>query len=175
MKNFKLTLLFFALFYCFTFANGQSKTSGFSINPKMGIYNWDGNYWEGFVGGVEFNYFKEGWIFSVDYLNFAEFELFSIEDHFSQSGIMIGRYYGNRLLRMQFQGGIAPIWGTKHENNSDFTGFFTLGLVLKSGFKFIPFRFFSVGLDLQSNFNNKKFAFMPLLSFEIGKLRDKIN
>jgi hypothetical protein len=87
---------------------------------------------------------------------------------------MAGRYYGDRLFRIELQGGIAALWGGGESDPSD-PGNISAGLVLKTGFKFIPLHFFSIGLDLQSNINSRKPLFMPLISIEIGKLRDKKN
>jgi hypothetical protein len=87
---------------------------------------------------------------------------------------MAGKYYGDKLFRAQLQGGIAAIREIGPSEPSD-PNFFTAGLVLKTGLKFIPLHFLSLGLDLQSNLNFKKPLFMPLLSIEIGRLRAKIN
>jgi hypothetical protein len=88
---------------------------------------------------------------------------------------MAGKYYGDRLFRIELQGGIAPIWQIGLHEGSEPEKFTTVGFVLKTGFKFIPLPFFSIGIDLQSNLNPKKALFMPLISLEFGRLRDKIN
>lgn len=127
--------------------------------------------------GIEANYLRNGYIFSLDFYQFHEIKLLSSlsnEAMFRQVGIMAGKYYGDRLFRVQIQGGIAPIWeiGENEPLNPNFS---TVGLVLKSGVKFIPMRFLSIGFDLQSNLNSKKPLIMPLVSLEIGRLRNKIN
>ena len=163
MKLISFTCLVIVLFILFTPAFSQSQFTGFSINLKTGIFFGSDNI-NGAVLGVETNYLTNGWIFSVDFFQFQEIQLTlcgSVEDMFRQAGVMAGKYWGHRLFRIQFQGGVASIWET--------------GLVVKTGFKFIPLRFFSIGLDLQSNLNSEKPLFMPLVSFEFGRLRDKIN
>ena len=173
MKHYSFTSLVIALFILFIPAFSQSQTTGFSVNPKSGIFMWP-NHKNGAVLGVETNYLRNGWMLSVDFYQFHEIELVSSdEDIFRQVGIMAGKYYGDRLFRIQLQGGIAPVWNIGYSDPSD-TKFSTVGLVLKTGFKFIPLRFFSLGLDLQSNLNPKKPLFMPLISIEFGRLRDKI-
>ena len=52
--------------------------------------------------------------------------------------------------------------------------FFTIGVPMKLGFKVIPSRFISIGIDFQANINLEKPTSMALISLEIGKLRDKI-
>lgn len=171
MKRILFTSLVIAFYLLFTPAFSQSNTTGFSINPKTGIFLWP-NHNNGAALGVETNYLRNGWMFSMDFFQFQEIHLLSSDEAmFRQVGFMAGKYYGDRLFRIQLQGGIAPLW----EIGPGDSRFSTVGLVLKTGFKFIPLRFFSIGLDLQSNLNSQKPLFMPLISIEFGKLRDIIN
>jgi hypothetical protein len=152
----------------------QSQFTGFAVNPKTGIFLWP-NHENGGVFGFEAYYLHKGWIFSLDFFQFQEINLLSSdEDMFRQVGIMAGKYYGDGLFRVQLQGGFAPTWQIGAPDESD-PHFSTVGLVLKTGFKFIPLHFFSIGIDLQGNLNSKKPLFMPLVSIEFGRLRDKIN
>ena len=172
MKHYSFIALVAALFFLFIPVFSQSQFKGFSINPKTGIFFGSDNI-NGAVLGVETNYLTNGWIFSVDFFQFQEILLTlrgSDEDFFNQVGFMAGKYYGDRLFRVQFQGGIAAV----REMEIPEDRFFTMGLVLKTGFKFIPLHFFSIGLDLQGNINSEKPLFMPLVSIEFGRLRDPI-
>jgi hypothetical protein len=174
MKYFSFTSLVTVLFFFFIPLFSQSPETGFAINPKSGIYRAQNE--SGAVLGFETNYLRNGWMFSADFFHFQEIHLFSSdEDMFRQVGIMAGKYYGDRLFRVQLQGGIASIWETGYRDSSEPEKFSTVGFVLKTGFKFIPLSFLSIGVDLQSNLNNKKSLFMPLISIEFGRLRDKIN
>jgi hypothetical protein len=174
MKYYTFTSLVIALSFLFTPLLSQSQITGFSINPKAGIYAAKNE--AGAVMGVETSYLRNGWIFSVDFYQLEEIEYFSSdEDILRQVGIMAGKYYGDRLFRVQLQGGIAPIWQIGLREGSEPEKFTTVGFVLKTGFKVIPLPFFSIGIDLQSNLNPKKALFMPLISLEFGRLRDKIN
>ena len=175
MKHISFTSLIFALSIVFSPAFSQSHPTGFAVNPKTGIFLWP-NSKNGAVLGVETNIMRDGWMVSADFFQFHEIQILSPdkEDMFRQVGIMAGKYYGDKLFRAQLQGGIATIWEMGYSEPSD-PKFFTVGLILKTGFKFIPLHFFSIGLDIQSNLNSKKPLFMPLLSIEFGRLRDKIN
>lgn len=174
MKYYSFTSLFIVLFFLFIPVLSQSQTTGFSVNPKSGVYS--AKIEAGAVFGVETNYLRNGWMFSADFYQFHEIRLFSSDEEiFRQVGIMAGKYYGDRLFRVQLQGGIAPIWQIGPRDSSEPENFSTVGLVLKTGFKFIPLHFLSIGLDLQSNLNPKKSLIMPLISIEFGRLRDKIN
>lgn len=174
MKYYSFTSLVIVLFFFFIPVFSQGQATGFSVNPKSGIYR--AKLEAGAVFGVETNYLRNGWMFSADFFQFHEIHLFSSDEEiFRQVGIMAGKYYGDRLFRVQLQGGIAPIWVTGPRDSSEPEKFSTVGLVLKTGFKFIPLHFLSIGLDLQSNLNPKKSLVMPLVSIEIGRLRDKIN
>jgi hypothetical protein len=105
-------------------------------------------------------------------------------EYYNQVGLMIGKYYGEKLFRFQLQGGIAPTWGLRRTSlihtggllsgdYYDSEKFFTAGLVLKIGLKINPFPFLGIGLDLQSNINSKKPTYMPMISLEIGRIRSK--
>ena len=52
--------------------------------------------------------------------------------------------------------------------------FFTVGLPLELGFKFIPWRYIAIGVDIESNLNLDKSFIQPMINLEIGILRDKI-
>jgi hypothetical protein len=56
---------------------------------------------------------------------------------------MAGSYSGYRLFRIELQGGIATFWGVGEPDPSDPDNI-SGGLVLKTGFKFIPLHFFLV-------------------------------
>lgn len=133
------------------------------------------NQKNGAVLGVETTYLRNGWMFSADFFHFQEIGYLSVtDDIYQQAGLMAGKYYGDRLFRIELQGGIAALWGIGEPDSSE-PNFSTVGLVLKTGLKFIPLHFLSIGLDLQSNINSKKPLFMPLISIELGKLRAKID
>jgi hypothetical protein len=174
MRHFASASLVIVLSSLFTPLLSQSRTTGFSVNPKAGIYMAKDE--AGAVMGAEASYLRNGWMFSVDFYQFGEIEyLSSDEDMFRQLGLMAGKYYGDRLVRVQLQGGIAPIWQIGPRGDSEPDKFTTVGLTLKTGFKLVPLPFFGIGIDLQGNINSGKTIFMPLISLEFGRLREKIN
>lgn len=161
---------------------------GFSINPKLAYYNWT-NDDGGFMGGAEINLLQNDFVFSADYYRYEEWILFSPTpgEYFNQIGLMLGKYKGDRLFRFQYQAGLATFWGLKRtelikEGSGIFSSdkyesdnFFTIGLTTKLGFKIVPLTFLSIGIDLQTNINPENTVYMPMISIEIGKLRNKIN
>lgn len=174
MKHYSFTSIIIVISGLLTPVFSQSQPTGFSINPKAGIYTAKNE--AGAVMGLETSYMQNGWMFTVDFFQFEEIKYFSSdEDIFRQVGIMTGKYYGDKLFRVQLQGGIAPIWQIGLREDSDPEKFVTVGLVFKTGFKFIPLPFFSIGLDLQGNLNPERPLLMPLISLEFGRLRDKVN
>jgi hypothetical protein len=191
MKNFKsIATILFTLLTLFTFlsVNGQEdrySVDGFSINPKLGFYNPGGDD-AGFNGGVELNVLKNKFIYSADFYRFDEFVILGPEpsEFYNQIGLMIGKYIGDELFRFQYQAGLASFWGLKRTDlisqglfgdkyNSE--KFFTIGLTTKLGFKIVPLKFLSIGIDLETNINLENIVFTPMLSIEIGKLRNGIN
>lgn len=182
MKTFCFTTLIAVLLILGTIGsiNGQIKMDGYSINPKLGAYNYMGDIPSG-VTGVEINAFKNHIIYAVDYYHYEEFVLFvNPSEKYNQIDFLIGKYIGDNLFRFQYQGGLGTFWGFKrgdkignyseHKKNI----FFTIGIPLKLGFKLIPARFISIGIDFQANINFEKPTSMGLISLEFGKLRDKI-
>ena len=164
-------------------ASGQSTFKGFSINPKAGGYG------DGFTGGMELGFFSGNTIYSVDYFQSGEFTLMDPvpADEFNQIGFMIGKYIDFNFIRVTYQGGIGPFFGKmRTESISGEPGtpsyryyeedkFFTPGVVAKFGLKLIPFRYFSLGVDVQTNLNLKRSLFFPCLSLEFGLLKSRNN
>jgi hypothetical protein len=181
MKTFCFTTLIAVLLILSTNGsiNGQIKMDGYSINPKLGAYNYIGGIPSG-VTGVEINAFKNYLIYAVDYYHYEEFVLFvDPSEKYNQIDFLIGKYIGDNLFRFQYQGGLGTFWGFKRgepTGNADYrkVNFFTLGIPLKLGFKILPARFISIGVDLQANINFKKSTRMAMLSIELGNLRNKI-
>lgn len=184
MKTFCFTTIIAVLLLLSTngLINGQIKMDGYSINPKLGAYNYKPGDTPSGVAGVEINVFKNRIIYAVDYYHYEEFVLFANpSEKYNQIDFLIGKYIDDGLLRFQYQGGLGTFWGFKRGektgNYFDYkkVNFFTLGIPLKLGFKVLPARFISIGIDLQANINFKKPTSMAMLSIELGKLRNKIN
>ena len=57
--------------------------------------------------------------------------------------LMIGKYIGQEIFRFQYQGGLGTVWSVNKSKEK----FSTFGIPLKLGFKLIPARFFSIGVD----------------------------
>ena len=184
MKTFCLTSLIAVLLILSTNepTNGQIAIDGYSINPKLGAYNYKGGDIPSGVAGVEINAFKYHIIYALDYYKYEEFVLFAYpSEKYNQIDFLIGKYIGDRLFRFQYQGGLGTFWGFKRgdkigsyfDHKKD--KFFTIGIPLKLGLKLIPARFISIGIDFQANINFEKPTGMAFISLEFGKLRGKID
>lgn len=175
----KLLSIFIFILSVSGVTKAQFKVDGYSINPKLGAYNWVGEN-VGLAQGCEINIISKKNIFSLDYYNCGVILDFPT---INQIDFMVGRYIGDKSLRFQFQGGLGTSWGvTKGEqigNGIPFRyekeKFFTVGIPLKLGFKIMPASFISIGADLQANLNFEYPIYMALVSIEIGKIRDKKN
>lgn len=190
MKNHILTKVFIIFSLTFLSSNlvAQEFLEGYdyAVNPKGGWYNF-GLDDEGKVFGVELNIVNQNdIIYSIDYYNFEEYYLYGDlpSEYFHQVGLMIGKRIGQDYFRMQYQGGIAMFSGMMRSdeliqegsgfNNPDVWGedkFTTVGLIGKIGCKIVPFKFMSLGFDLQANLNTQKVVYMPIFSVEIGRLK----
>lgn len=185
MKFNRLKLLFIPLVFSLN-SLGQT-INHYSINPKFGFYSL---LFDDYAAGLEINTTRNKQIYSIDYILFRDNQFLWESDpreKFNQIGIMYGSYLGEKLFRLQFQGGLSGFWGLRRTDELVWSGsswgggtykgekFFTIGIPLKLGLKVIPFHFLSFGLDLQANINAKKKIFYPTVSVEIGKIRKKIS
>ena len=176
MKNIILIFLLFQ-FNNKLLSQDLKKIDGFAINPKIGpaFTELGGNNLPS--AGIEINILKNKFIYSLDYIahNFLDQ---------NQIGIMMGKYKGEKYFRIQYKAGINIFW-IKHSttgktqpwfntSRGSSSSFYTVGAINKVGLKFIPLKNLSIGTDLLINLNFKNTMFMPMLSIEIGKLRDTI-
>lgn len=166
----------------------QDEIERFAINPKMGMYN-SLNKSDGFAYGIEIGIEQNELLYSLDYYRLDEFTLFgpNPSENYNQLGIMTGDYIGEQYWRLHYQTGLSLFWGTKRTNlisggsgwfggsTYDTENFYTIGLPVKLGFKFVPFWFLAIGIDLQANVNLRNSVIMPLISLELGNLRNKIS
>lgn len=161
-------------------ALSQLNFNKYSVNPKIGFYI--GGDSGGLTAGAEVNASAEKTLFSLDYFRSEEIIFFgnTPPDHYNQIGLMAGTYFGERLLRLELQGGIAPVWGKrkgkliKEDWPSDVynsENFFTVGLVAKAGFKLNPWSHFGLGFDIQANLNSKGALLMPMFTIGVGNIR----
>ena len=136
------------------------------------------------VIGLGINVLKNKFLYSLDYLGHDKLGAL-ILNHPSQNqlGLLMGKYHGERYFRFQYQAGLNIFWGEFPNpgssnpwigGGSSGSSFFTVGAVSKVGFKYIPLKNLSVGIDFQINLNTVKTLYMPMFSIEIGKLRNAI-
>jgi hypothetical protein len=158
----------------------QAFLDSFAINPKIGVA-----YPIGIGGGLELNTCYKGIVYSLDYYRITEFNIVFYdrpEQYYNQFGVMAGGRFGQKLFRIQFQGGMAAFWGLRRtsllKKDEWFGGdtynsekFLVPGIVSKIGLKIVPATSFSIGIDLQASLNPDDSFFMPMLSIEFGNLR----
>ena len=141
--------------------------------------------------GFEINAFSKSYMYTIGYYYGEDYEFLgdTPTEKYNQLNLLFGKYIDtkNEKFRFQYQGGIGMFWGTFRTdeydegnsgllNNAYFTEeVSTVGFPLKIGGRYIPFKFLSIGIDLQANFNFQKSIFRPMLSIEIGKLRSSKN
>lgn len=187
----KISTIAFLILIQFATLNafGQS-IDGYAINTKLGNY-FDGNK-SGGVFGLEFNIRRNGFIYSADYYDHKERMYLNLTEpleYFNGIGIKIGQYKGEKRFRFQYQVGLATFCGRKrteligkyvrsgspfYVRTYDSEQYETVGFTSKIGLKFVALRFLSIGLDVETNINSKNSFWMPMLSIEIGRLRDKL-
>ena len=138
-----------------------------------------------FVGEAgNLNAYSKKYVYSAEYAHIDMFDLSApINEHFQQTNLLFGKYHDHKSkkFRIFYQAGIGVIWGVKkgvNPNEEDYhkkyypDEFTTIGIPVKAGVRYIPFKFLAIGLDTRSNFNLKKTVGDIMLTIEIGKLRD---
>ncbi len=157
----------------------------YSISGKGTMQLFADNIFE----GIEINAMNEKYIYSVGYYFGNDFEsaLFGPNPRniYKQVNFLFGKYTDtkNEKFRLQYQGGIGVFCGRIRtdeydaENSTVLSNAYftekvlTVGIPLKIGGRYIPFKFLGVGIDIQANLNLKKPILRPMLSIEIGRLR----
>ena len=156
----------------------------YSISGKSTTnFLWSDEYF----GGIEINAFSQKYLYSIGFYKDNDAMLFGDKpyERYNQLNLLFGKYADtkNGKFRFQYQAGIGKFWGTIRtdeydpENSNLLSNAYytkevsTVGFPLKIGGRYIPFEFFSIGIDLQGNLNFQKSIITPMLSVEIGKLR----
>ena len=148
--------------------SAQNKIDGYFINPKFGIYNWLENDAGGLLT-VEAGIIKDKHIFMTSY---SRGEQIYGPQILNTIDFNYGKFIGERLFRFQYQAGLGVIWGdSRSDYSDDKSDFFTVGIPLKLGFKILPIKYLSLGIDIQANLNLENSMYMPMISLEFGKLR----
>jgi hypothetical protein len=176
----KSKIIFIVMLFFISAKNmySQAFLDSFAVNPKIGVA-----YPLGIGGGMELNSCYRGVIYSLDYYHIREFNFIFYdkpEEYSNQFAVMAGKRFGQKLFRVQLQGGLAAFWGLRRTSlkidgwfgdTYNSKTFFVPGVVSKVGLKIVPTSFFAMGIDLQANLNVEDSFFMPMLSFEFGSLR----
>jgi hypothetical protein len=178
------------LFYLFILIysvgmKSQTKIEKYSISSKLTLDLLSDEFYS---EGIELNALSKSYIYSFGYYYGEDYEFLgnSPTEKYNQVNLLFGKYIDtkNEKFRFQYQVGIGVFWGTIRTNeldttNSNFFGknYFTqkittVGIPLKIGSRYIPFKFLSIGIDLQGNLNFKKPIIRPMLSIEFGKMRN---
>jgi len=180
MKKITLIILFI---FTYTSTIQSQSIDKYSISVKGTMDLLTDYYSE----GIEINAFSKSYLYSVGYYYGEDYDFLdeTPTEKYNQLNLLFGQYFDtkNEKFRFQYQGGIGMFWGTirtdefDEENSNILTNAYiteeisTIGFPLKIGGRYIPFKFLSIGIDLQANLNFQKTIFRPMLSLEFGKLR----
>ena len=180
----KLVLMAIVIFAFSGVLTGQSKLDGWSVSPKIGAYLGikKTDPMDGFLFGIEGNIMKKQFLYSVNYYYGEEWTILSGPDrYFNQATFLFGRYNTFKFIRLDYQVGVASIWGTQHseyhstgflEGYYDTKEYHTVGFVAKVGAEFVLAKFYSMGSHVQFNLNNETPRIEFVLSFSFGKLKE---
>jgi hypothetical protein len=186
--NRKLNLVILVILMCLLSHNltGQKKIDGFSLSPKIGAYTTIGIDQMGFIAGAKANLMQNKFLYSLNYYYADEYILIGTsgpDRYFNQAALMFGRYKLLKSFRMEYQGGIATLWGIKYgehhytgflEGYYDTEDFTILGFITEIGMEYIASKHFSLGTHLILNVNSEKSLLEFMLSFSFGKFEKPV-
>jgi hypothetical protein len=138
----------------------QETIHGFYANAKVGVGNWlndNSGIGLSFEGGL----LRNKTMYTASYLRSEEIENREVINCID---LTIGRFARSKGLIFHYQAGLGMLWG-KQEHGDD-EPFVAVGLPVKTGIKFVPPNFFSIGVDLQANLNTKRSLY--LVMFTVG-------
>lgn len=148
--------------------SAQQIKNGFYFNPKFGIYNLNKNDSGGLLA-IDAGIINDKKVFVASYSRGQQVLGPQIMNTIDLS---YGMFSDKKMFRLQYQAGLSLLWGdSRFEYNQDKSNFVTIGIPLKLGFKIIPIKFVSIGIDLQANINLENTMYTQLISLELGKLR----
>lgn len=141
-----------------------------------------------YIEGVDMSAFSRSYVYTIGYYYGEDYEFFddTSNENYNQLNLLFGKYIDlqRQNFRIRYQAGIGFLWGALRTNELDkensglihdayFTEeFSTIGFPAKIGGRYVPFDFLSIGVDIQVNLNSEKSIFRPMLSLDIGKLKD---
>ncbi len=182
-QKFKFIAMAIILFSFVENLFGQSNFTGFSISPKLGVYSTINADQIGIMAGAEANVMSNRFLYSVNYYYGDEWIIVGSgpDRHFNQTAFMFGRYKPYNSFRMDYQAGIAALWGIRYteyhpegflEGYHDTEDFTKLGLVMEFGGELVPSKYFSMGAHLNLNLNTEIPMVGIVLDFSFGLLKD---
>lgn len=156
----------------------------YSISGKGTLDPFSDFYFE----GVDINVFSKSFLYTIGYYYGEDYEFFgdTSNEHYNQLNLLFGKYIDlqHQNFRIRYQAGIGMFWGALKNDeydkeNSTFLNdaYFTdevstIGFPIKIGGRYIPFKFLSIGVDIQANLNFEKSIIRPMLCLDIGKLKN---
>lgn len=185
MKN-TFVIIFITSFSIVGF--GQRVYDDYAVNFKLGAYSEMSKSEGGLCIGLDYDMIKQKNVFTVGFNGGSAFNIaLATRDNIRQLYFLYGRFLDieNNLYRFQYQIGLAPTFGVVRgdflyresgwfgEAHYEEFPFFTLGIPIKLGFKIMPNRLTSIGIDVMANFNTRKSVVIPMLSIEIFGSRNK--
>lgn len=149
----------------------QEKQHRITVDPHAG-FAVPLNYDPGLSAGVNIWFCRDARlarIYSVDYSIMQEFTIWSSPNYTNQQlEFMIGKQLNLKFVSLYYSGGAGPVWG-KRFNTSELENYFTGGISLATGWKFVPFKYIGIGADLKLNINPENPLLMLSFILSFGR------
>lgn len=129
--------------------------AGFSIPVNHDI---------GILLGTDVSLFRGETMYTIGYNYFSEFTIWNSAAYETQQiDFLVGKQLNLKIIAWHLQGGVGPVWGDYRTSNGR-EDYFTAGLFIRVGSKFIPIKYAGISADLELNINPKN----PTLLFTFG-------
>lgn len=164
--------------------HAQDSFNGFSISPKVIVVS--GTHFATFGIGISGNYYHNRNIITLEEALAGSLRagISFTADFNNQFNLLFGRYSDFNIFRLKYQIGVGYLHLNTYDTNTvltedppfvnindEYNTYNTVGYILKLGGELMLSRYFSIGLDLNANFNKYKFLFSPMLKFDVGIMK----
>jgi hypothetical protein len=164
-----MIILLIAIVY--TPLKSQEQQNRFTVDLKGG-FSVPLKYESGIMLGTDLSLFRGNRLYSVYSVGYAYMEEFTFGTNSKyvnqQLEFLTGKQLNLKYAALQIMGGIGPVWGNLL-TTSGMENFFTPGLFLKAGWRFIPFKYVGLGTDLELNLNAKNPVLLITLGLSFGR------
>lgn len=147
----------------------QESAKRYTVDLKGG-FTIPFHYNKGILLGADLSQFYGTKMLTVGYSYMEEFTIWTSADYAHQQiEFLYGKQLNIKIVAFQVQAGAGPVWGKRRVDN-ELENYFTGGIFLKAGYRFIPLKFAGMAADVELNLNPKNPVFLFTFGITVGRL-----